>query len=80
MTVEELFEDNFVEPDSDTERTCGTCGKHKPFSEFYKDGFDRHGKPKFRRDCKECYRIQRLHDRNLKKKAVKQPQKKGRRR
>ena len=63
-----MFEPTFIEPDSDNERTCGTCLERKPLSEFYKDGIGKDGKPRYRRDCKDCYRIARLRSRKLKKK------------
>jgi len=47
-------------------RLCGTCGETKPLSEFYKDGKDKEGNVKYRRDCKECYRITRLRARQMK--------------
>lgn len=49
-----------VPQDSTTHRTCGTCGLRKEFKEFYKDGKDSHGKTKYRRDCKECYKRTRM--------------------
>jgi hypothetical protein len=49
------------------ERVCGTCGETKSLSEFYKDGKDKEGKTKYRRDCKECYRLTRLRARNMKR-------------
>ena len=48
-------------------RMCGTCGETKPLSEFYKDGKDKEGNVKYRRDCKECYRLTRLRARNMKR-------------
>lgn len=53
--------------DTDTHRVCGTCGKLKPIEEFYKDGKDKHGKPKYRRDCKDCYKATRIREDNMKK-------------
>jgi len=47
-------------------RQCGACGKVKPLSEFYKDGKDNHGKTKYRRDCKDCYKVARLYERKKK--------------
>lgn len=52
----ELF---LADRDTDTHRVCGTCGKVKPVSEFYKDG-KLNGKIRYRRDCKECYKNQRV--------------------
>lgn len=69
----------FVEPtipaDTDTHRTCSICLEQKPFTEFYKDGTNSSGDAKYRRDCKDCYRITRLRTRKLKQ----QPIQKGRR-
>ena len=48
-------------------RMCGTCGETKPLSEFYKDGKDKEGNVKYRRDCKDCYRITRLRARRMKR-------------
>jgi len=54
--------------DTDTHRVCGTCGKLKPVEGFYKDGHDKKtGKPKYRRDCKECYKATRIREAELKK-------------
>lgn len=57
MSITELF---IADKDTDTERVCGTCGKLKPVECFYKDGKDHHGKIKYRRDCKDCYKQTRL--------------------
>lgn len=46
--------------DSEKERTCGTCMATKPNEEFYKDGKRPDGTYKYRRDCKDCYRITRI--------------------
>ena len=48
--------------DSKTHRVCGTCGELKPVSEFYKDGKDNYGNVRYRRDCKDCYKRQRIID------------------
>jgi hypothetical protein len=53
--------------DTDTHRVCSTCGKLKPVEEFYRDGKDSHGKVKYRRDCKECYKNQRYLESKRKK-------------
>lgn len=55
--MDELF---ISERDTDTHRVCGSCGILKPVTEFYKDGKDRNGKIKYRRDCKECYKHTRI--------------------
>lgn len=49
------------------ERMCSTCEESKPVSEFYKDGTDADGDPKYRRDCKDCYRVTRLKSRQAKR-------------
>lgn len=48
--------------DTDTDRVCGTCQMLKPVTEFYKDGKDSHGDPRYRRDCKDCYKDTRLQE------------------
>jgi len=48
--------------DTDTHRVCGTCRKLKPLTEFYKDGKDSKGNIRYRRDCKDCYKKQRIED------------------
>ena len=55
--------------DSDTHRTCGTCGKTKELEQFYKDGKDSHGRVRYRRGCKDCYKRTRKHEANMKKKG-----------
>lgn len=56
-----------------TTRECGTCGKVKDVSQFYKDGKDYEGKVRYRRDCKECYRVTRLSNRRVKARATAPP-------
>lgn len=66
--IEDLFEPKYIgDHDTDTEHICGTCGKLKPVSEFYKDGKAKDGKIKYRRDCKDCYKKTRLMEARLKK-------------
>lgn len=48
--------------DTSTHRVCGTCGELKPLSEFYRDGKDADGEPKYRRDCKQCYKDTRIQN------------------
>lgn len=55
------------------ERICGTCMEPKSVDEFYKDGKDRDGEPKYRRDCKDCYRITRLLSRQAKRAPAPKP-------
>lgn len=65
MSIADMFVDT---NDTDTHRVCGTCGKLKPVEDFYKDGHDKKtGKPKYRRDCKECYKATRIREAELKK-------------
>ena len=63
MSITELF---IADMDTDTERVCGTCGQRKPVTEFYKDG-KRNGKVRYRRDCKDCYKVTRVFERKTKK-------------
>lgn len=65
MSLEEMF---VATRDTDTHRVCGTCGQLKPIEEFYKDGKDRNGKQRYRRDCKECYKVARIREAKLKNK------------
>ena len=64
--------------DSDTHRVCGTCGERKPVEAFYKDGKDSHGNPRYRRDCKDCYKVTRMMEAERKEKNE-QRSKSGRR-
>lgn len=48
--------------DTSTHRVCGTCGELKPLNEFYRDGKDADGEPKYRRDCKQCYKDTRIQN------------------
>lgn len=57
MDIEKLFLSN---RDTDSHRVCGTCGELKPVSEFYRDGVDKDGSIKYRRDCKDCYKVTRI--------------------
>ncbi|MNH03674.1 hypothetical protein D3C79_629430 [compost metagenome] len=56
-----------IQDDKDGERTCGTCLERKSTKHFYRDGKDNDGCDKYRRDCKDCYRINRLHSRRAKR-------------
>lgn len=69
MLLESLFSSGYLsDRDTETERVCGTCGELKPVSEFYKDGKDSYGKPRYRRDCKDCYKKQRIEEARRKSK------------
>jgi hypothetical protein len=59
MNISDMF---VATQDSYTHRVCGTCGERKPVEEFYKDGKDSKGNPKYRRDCKECYKVARMRE------------------
>ena len=71
MAIEELFAAGYIgEHDTDTHRICGTCGKLKPVDAFYKDGRYSNGKTRYRRDCRECYKKQRMLEAKMKRKKV----------
>lgn len=53
--------------DTSTHRMCGTCNKIKPVEDFYKDGKDHLGRPRYRRDCKDCYKVTRMREAELKR-------------
>ena len=65
MSLSDMF---VATNDTDTHRVCGTCGQLKPVECFYKDGKDKHGKMRYRRDCKDCYKITRMHEAEIKAK------------
>ena len=68
MKLEEIFGTDFISVhDTDTHRVCGTCGELKPVEKFYKDGKDSKGKVRYRRDCRECYKEQRILESKLKR-------------
>lgn len=68
MTLRDVFDTKFIgEHDTDTHRVCGTCGELKPVSAFYRDGKDSKGNVRYRRDCRECYKKQRIIDSKRKK-------------
>lgn len=64
MDIKDMF---VSDKDTETHRVCGSCEELKPLSEFYKDGKDNHGNVKYRRDCKECYKVTRMREANMKK-------------
>lgn len=58
-----VLSDMFVSTnDTATHRVCGTCGELKPVTDFYRDGKDKDGNPRYRRDCKECYKVTRMRE------------------
>ena len=69
MSIKDLFETEYIgSRDTSTHRVCSACGELKPVEEFYKDGKDRHGNVRYRRDCRECYKKQRLIEASRKEK------------
>jgi hypothetical protein len=74
------FEPNPLPKDDENGlRTCGCCGIPKAKEEFYRDGTDGNGNPKYRRDCKECYRVTRLSSRQKKRTPAPAPKRRGKR-
>lgn len=72
MKLEEVFGTDFIgNHDTDTHRVCSACGDLKPVEAFYRDGQDRHGNVRYRRDCKDCYKRQRLLEAEIKRKKAK---------
>ncbi len=72
MSLNEVFGTDFIsDHDTDTHRVCGTCGQLKPFNEFYKDGQDSHGRTRYRRDCKDCYKQTRIVESKMKERKAK---------
>ena len=71
MKLDDVFETDFIgSKDTSTHRVCGTCGMLKPVEAFYKDGHDSNGNTRYRRDCKECYKVQRILEAKMKEKKV----------
>lgn len=48
-------------------KRCSFCGEWKPFNAFAKNGTDKHGRAKYRDDCKVCYNIRRRENATKKK-------------
>lgn len=63
MSIDDMF---VSDKDTETHRVCGTCNELKPVEDFYKDGKDNHGNIKYRRDCKECYKVTRIREAKMK--------------
>jgi hypothetical protein len=63
MSIKDMF---VSDKDTETHRVCGTCNELKPVEDFYKDGKDNHGNIKYRRDCKECYKVTRIRESEMK--------------
>jgi hypothetical protein len=62
--------DAFISTCNINERICGACGESKCVDNFYRDGKSKDGTIKYRRDCKDCYRKQRLKERRHKREKV----------
>lgn len=61
MSFDDVFGNEFISNrDTDTHRVCSACGELKPLDAFYRDGKDSHGNIRYRRDCRDCYKQQRL--------------------
>lgn len=73
-----MFEPTLIPKDEDGYRTCGSCLERKSVEAFYKDGKDNEGNPRYRRDCKDCYRVTRLSSRRAKRTPKPAPTKGGR--
>ena len=69
MVVNEKLLDDLQNETSST-RLCGTCGFPLDLSMFYRDGKDRDGNTKYRRDCKDCYKKIRMAEKRNKVKAT----------
>ncbi len=63
MSINDMF---VSDKDTETHRVCGTCNELKLVEDFYKDGKDNHGNIKYRRDCKECYKVTRIREAEMK--------------
>lgn len=59
-------------------RQCGNCNEVKEVTEFYKDGLDHNGNTRYRRDCKDCYRLSRLLSRQAKRPVAPAPRRRRR--
>lgn len=68
MSINDMF---VSDKDTETHRVCGTCNELKPVEDFYKDGKDSHGNIKYRRDCKECYKVTRIREAEMKRRKKK---------
>ena len=65
MAIDEAF---IGQNDTEHTRVCGTCRVLKPNEDFYRDGKDRKGNIRYRRDCKACYKLTRTSERKMKQK------------
>ena len=68
MNFKEAFGVDFIsDHDTETHRVCGFCGELKPVEAFYKDGKNSKGQTRYRRDCRDCYKKQRILESKWKK-------------
>lgn len=74
MRLEQMFESN-GEAFVTGMRKCGMCGETKSVDNFYRDGKDGRGNIRWRRDCKDCYKVTRMHE--AKQKTAKEKRQKG---
>ena len=63
MSLAEMF---VASQDTETHRVCGMCGELKPVEAFYKDGKDKNGNTRYRRDCRDCYKKTRYMEAKMK--------------
>lgn len=54
---DEMPEDVYDDEGNIVMKVCSCCGRLLPISEFYKNGRTVSGKPRYRRDCKQCYKM-----------------------
>ena len=66
MVKFEEASDYTIEQDSATHRTCSVCDNRLPFDMFYKDGKNKDGTVRLRRDCKYCYKSARDSEKEIK--------------
>ena len=64
------FEASSIPEDTETERYCPECEQMKPFDEFYRDGKTPAGEVRYRRDCKDCYKVKRKEAKAAKRRAA----------
>jgi hypothetical protein len=54
---------------------CKQCQDEKPITAFYKDGKRADGTPRYRKECKECYVVNRAGNKKEAAKSVSEPPK-----
>ena len=71
MILDDVFGAEYIgSRDTATHRVCSACGELKLVEAFYRDGKDHYGNIRYRRDCKDCYKKQRLAEAKMKSKKV----------